>query len=102
MLKLVLKHYNNYHHGKTGLFVDYCGNANIYKNESGVYSNAYSDNNFAWVYDGSLTIVYHHNDGDGGRAVDVVYGSVSRYVSWSGIFYDEDMVAIYDETGSTN
>ena len=45
---------------------------------------------------------YHNNDGDGGRAVDVVYGSAPRSVHWSGIFYDEDMVAIYDETGSPN
>lgn len=54
----------------------------------------------------ALTIVaisftyYHHNDGDGGRAVDEVYGGVYRNAYWSGIFYDEDMVAIYDEVGS--
>ena len=43
---------------------------------------------------------YHHNDGDDGRAVDHVYGGVDRQGFGCGIFYDEDMVALYDETGS--
>ena len=55
----------------------------------------------------ALTIVtiafayYHNNDGDGGKAVNEVYGGVYRAEYWTGIFYDEDMVAIYGETGST-
>ena len=56
----------------------------------------------------ALTIVaiaftyYHHNDGDGGRAVDVVYGGVYRHDYWVGIFYDEDMQPKYAGTGSPN
>lgn len=45
---------------------------------------------------------YHHNDGDKGEDVNQVYGGVQGYGSWDGIFYDEDMVSMYHETGSTN
>ena len=44
---------------------------------------------------------YHNNDGDGGTAVDFVYGCVSRYNStWGGIFHVNDVGPLSVEVGS--
>ena len=45
---------------------------------------------------------YHDCNGDGGKAVCTVFGCDYGYRIESGIFHDNDIVAIHDGTGSTN
>lgn len=95
---LVLRHYNNYHFGQSGLLVDYCGSEYFRRRDSGVYTHAFSPNTYAETYVGSLTIVYHHdNSGDGDIVIAEAFCGAGRIGRKCGIFHDNDQVAINGE-----
>ena len=52
--------------------------------------------NFGWnMMVLQLSLYYHDNSTDGGKAVDFVYGGDPSSLSYFGAFADNDMVATY-------
>lgn len=49
-----------------------------------------------------LTLYYHDNNGDAGKAIDETYGGQPIVSTQCGIFYDNDMEAISDMCCSPN
>ena len=88
-LIVVLRHYNNYHFGQSGLLVDYCGSEYFRRRESGVYSHAFSANTYADTYDGSpnyLIIGYHW--GSNTPHTSLAYGGFCSFTRDVGLHTD--------------